>query len=351
MAQITQRGPKAWLVRIRLRGHPQVSQTFASEAAAKAFARTTEKAMRQGKHTDTEKGPTVAEAVEAFRELRAAGGRDIDPRANEEYMLRHLADPDGIGRVPVRALKPARLVSWARSRAEVGAGPYTVGMELSKLSTVLKYAAISLHETWGDPVAAARPALEYSGLVGAGTHRTRRPTKDELARVLDHLDPAMQDIVFFAIATTMRRAEITRILWADVDRERRLVLIRDRKHPRKTKGNNVWVPLIALTGYDAWAILDRQPVLSDRVFPVENEWLSDTFFAACQSAKVEDLHFHDLRHEGISRLFEAGLTIERVALVSGHADWRSLRRYTQLKPEMLTARPAADPPAAAQAPG
>jgi site-specific recombinase XerD len=47
------------------------------------------------------------------------------------------------------------------------------------------------------------------------------------------------------------------------------------------------------------------------------------------------LHFHDLRHEGTSRLFEAGLSIEKVALVTGHKDWRMLQRYTNLKPEDL----------------
>jgi site-specific recombinase XerD len=51
--------------------------------------------------------------------------------------------------------------------------------------------------------------------------------------------------------------------------------------------------------------------------------------------KIIDLHFHDLRHEGTSRLFEAGFSIEQVALVTGHKDWKMLRRYTHLKPEGL----------------
>lgn len=50
---------------------------------------------------------------------------------------------------------------------------------------------------------------------------------------------------------------------------------------------------------------------------------------------IYDLKFHDLRHEATSRLFEAGLTIERVALVTGHKDWEMLRRYTLLKPKDL----------------
>ena len=46
---------------------------------------------------------------------------------------------------------------------------------------------------------------------------------------------------------------------------------------------------------------------------------------------VEDLHFYDLRHEGVSRLFEVDWDIPRVSSVSGHRDWNSLRRYTHLR--------------------
>ena len=48
---------------------------------------------------------------------------------------------------------------------------------------------------------------------------------------------------------------------------------------------------------------------------------------------IKDLHFHDLRHEAISRFFEKGLSIPEVALISGHKDVRMLFRYTHLKAE------------------
>lgn len=44
-------------------------------------------------------------------------------------------------------------------------------------------------------------------------------------------------------------------------------------------------------------------------------------------AGIEDLHFHDLRHEAISRFFELGLTVPEVASISGHRDIRMLMRY------------------------
>jgi len=55
-------------------------------------------------------------------------------------------------------------------------------------------------------------------------------------------------------------------------------------------------------------------------------------------AGIDDLHFHDLRHEAISRLFEKGLSIPEVALISGHRDVRMLFRYTHLRAEDIAQR-------------
>lgn len=148
----------------------------------------------------------------------------------------------------------------------------------------------------------------------------------------------MGRIVRYAVATTMRQEEICRPAWPDVDMKKRVLVIRDRKDPRKKEGNDQRVPLLNLTGYDAWEILLQQRIITrgrGRVFPYHHRSVSTAFTRACDALKIEDLHFHNLRHEGTSRLFEAGLTIERVALVTGHKDWRMLQRYTKLKPEEL----------------
>jgi len=50
----------------------------------------------------------------------------------------------------------------------------------------------------------------------------------------------------------------------------------------------------------------------------------DSAIALTKRAGITDLHFHDLRHEAISRLFEKGLSIPEVALISGHRDYRML---------------------------
>jgi integrase len=114
-----------------------------------------------------------------------------------------------------------------------------------------------------------------------------------------------------------------------------MVLVRDRKDPRQKKGNDQWVPLLG----DAWTVLQRQPEVDDepRIFPCDEQTISKYFREACVALGIPDLHFHDLRHEGTSQLFEEGFEIQQVALVTGHKDWRHLRRYTNLKPESLHA--------------
>ena len=48
-------------------------------------------------------------------------------------------------------------------------------------------------------------------------------------------------------------------------------------------------------------------------------------------AKISDLHFHDLRHEAITLLFERGLSIAEVGAISGHKELRMLQRYVHLR--------------------
>jgi integrase len=137
----------------------------------------------------------------------------------------------------------------------------------------------------------------------------------------------------------MRQDEICRIEWCDFDPRIKLLIIRDRKDPRKKSGNNQRIPLLDVTGYDACVILQEQrahmPSAGGRIFPYNARSVGTAFRRQCRNLDIQDLHFHDLRHECTSRLFEGGFSIEQVALVTGHKDWKMLRRYTHLKPEAL----------------
>ncbi|HZR01582.1 MAG TPA: site-specific integrase [Burkholderiales bacterium] len=327
MATIAKHGP-GWRVQIRRKGHKPIVKTLRTKAEAERWARAQEARLDAGAVVVPSSTLTLGELIQAYRELREAA-RPIADTSNEHYMLNHLEK--GLGELLAQSFAPQHLIAYARARRLEGAGPYTINMEVSKLGTVLRYAGVGLQVP--DVVGQTRPQLAHFGLIGDGGKRTRRPAEDELRRIVEHLaqhyGQRYADAVGFAAFSAMRRGEVCALRWADIEQSLRIAKVA-RKHPRKGKTLER-VPIIG----EAWEILERQSREDERPFPVHPQTLSKYFKAACDALGIPDLHFHDLRHEGASALFEAGYTIEQVALVTGHKDWRNLQRYTNLKPESL----------------
>jgi integrase len=328
MSSIIQLNGK-WRAQVRRKGHKTITKTHATKAEAAAWARKIEAQLDSGRPVAS--AVTVGDLIECYRQLRAVA-RPIKDTTNEHYMLKTLARL--LGDVDAHRLTTERLVAFCQERKDEGAGPYTVNMDISKLGTVLRYAASAKGLLLPDAIGIARPLLKHIGMIGGGGMRERRPTEDELARIVAFMmggrGQRYADAVLFAVATAMRRGEICALRWADVDEAKRLALIRDRKDPRNKAGNDQWVPLLG----DAWDILQRQP-RGERVFPLEAGTLSKYFTEACRTLSIPDLHFHDMRHHGTSLLFEEGFGIPQVSIVTGHKSWVNLKRYTQLKPEDL----------------
>ena len=159
------------------------------------------------------------------------------------------------------------------------------------------------------------------GLTAKSEERERRPTRDEMDALCAFWRrgkaPWMADFSAFALFSTRRLSEACRI--TEIDRDR--VLIRDMKHPGQKRGNDVWCDLPP----------EAVALFPEGGFGKSPDAVTANFTRACQTIGIDDLHFHDLRHEGISRLFEMGWTIPKVASVSGHRDWRSLQRYAHLR--------------------
>jgi pimeloyl-ACP methyl ester carboxylesterase len=82
---------------------------------------------------------------------------------------------------------------------------------------------------------------------------------------------------------------------------------------------------------EAVAIIESVPKWDERIFPYVSESIGTSFTRACKLLGITGLHFHDLRHEGVSLLFEKGATIPQAATVSGHRTWQSLKRYSHLR--------------------
>ncbi|MEB0164719.1 site-specific integrase, partial [Glaciimonas sp. CA11.2] len=221
-----------------------------------------------------------------------------------------------------------------------GAGGVTIGIELTYLRSVFHAAK----QLWKMPIdlnviAETRASIKYLGIRTKSTERDRRPTANEVTLICEWFNAKgnrqkvpMPDLIHFAMATAMRAGEIINLKWCDLNEIDRTIIIRDRKHPQEKMGNDQEVPLLN----DAFTIAMRQPRTGDlRIFPVTDGTISSLFPRACKAQNIIDLRFHDLRHEGVSRLFEQGYRVEQVALVSGHKDWKMLARYTQIRAKDL----------------
>ncbi|MDR5833369.1 tyrosine-type recombinase/integrase [Caballeronia sp. LZ034LL] len=348
MASILQIGSR-WRAQVRRRGQ-SITKTFKTKSAAQAWAREQETAIDKGQTAIDAHAVTVDELISKYREARAESGRVVKPKSNEDYILQRLAD--AFGDCLTTQLNTQRIVKFAQARKAGGAGGYTIDMDLSKLGTVMRHTASLLDIVLPDAVGTARPALHHLDLIGPGKKRDRRPSNGEIEQILawfaEHpeREQAMPDLLRIAIQCAFRRGELFSLRWDDIDTERHLALVRDRKHPRQKVGNNEWVPLIG----NSFEIITRQPrypVPEDYAIrraadpslpPHKNEFIfrfnkstaSKYFKQACDAKGIVGLRLHDLRHEATSALFEAGWDIPEVAAVTGHKDWRNLKRYTNL---------------------
>jgi integrase len=157
-------------------------------------------------------------------------------------------------------------------------------------------------------------------------------TGDDAAKLAEGLlktrNRLLADVIRFAVATGMRRGELLAMRWRDFDLNTKLVYL-----PLTKNGESRTVPLSP----EALGVLLRQMRIEheERIFPVSANAIRLAWERLKRRAKIEDLRFHDLRHEAISRFFEQGLTVPEVSLISGHKDIRMLFRYTHLRPEKI----------------
>ena len=313
------------------------SKTFELRSAAEKWARAREVALEDPKALIrvTHGAPSLAELIRWYIDMFETISKwQRSKQTHLEFLERH-----PIGESNALLLTTPILVDHVRARRAGGAGPATVANDLTWIGVVLR-AAKSVRALPVDPrcVEEARNACRELRLIGKSKKRTRRPTPDELIKLAEFFRARdrrsvipMGDIVQFAIASARREVEICRLEWTDNDNVARSGLVRDAKHPREKEGNHRRFKYTQ----EAWAIVQRQPRSSERIFPYEPKSVGGAFTRACHILGIVDLRFHDLRHEATSRLFERGYQIHEVAQFTLHDSWNELKRYTTLRPENL----------------
>ncbi len=325
-------GSTGYTVNIRIKKDGQIvhreSQTFNREQAANAWMKKRETELDKPGALDKPTDPTLAVVIDQYNlEKMKQHGK------TKTQVLRTIA-ASSLATMRCSEITSPRLVEYVKS---IDATPQTRGNYVSHLASLFTVA----RPAWGYPLDVqamedARVVMNKLGLVGKGKERSRRPTLGELERLMAYYEEMqtrrkdaipMNLIILFAIFSTRRQEEITRVVGKDLDREHLELIVRDMKNPGEKIGNDVRTTLTP----EALKLIELRPKTEGRIWPHNPKSVSTSFTQACAFLDIEDLHFHDLRHDGISRLFELGWTIPQVAGVSGHRTWTSLKRYTHLR--------------------
>lgn len=204
--------------------------------------------------------------------------------------------------------------------------PATVRLELSLLSNFFDLARIEWgYTTRPNPCADVRkPKLPP----GRDRRLSTREERVILRYAHDHPNQELYSIIVLALATAMRQGEILALRWEYINFKTRVAHL-----PTTKNGSKRDVPL-SQRARDALARLG--PGTKGRVFSYTSSGLKSTWRFMLKRLGIEDLHFHDLRHEAISRFFELGtLDMMEIAAISGHKSLSVLKRYTHLRANLL----------------
>lgn len=251
----------------------------------------------------------------------------------EQYRLRALLR-DPISETRLSDLTSRRIAIWRDERLLKVSGS-TVNRDLNLISHVLNTA----RKEWDVPVVNQvgniRRPKQNKG-------RTRRLSPQEESRLLEALQPGkrnaagqftgpqnqwIEPVVILALETAMRRSEILSLRWEHVFLEERFVSLLDTKN-----GSSRDVPL----SKRAKALLEALPRdPSGRVFPISDNAVKLAFTRAAKRARLNNLHFHDLRHEATTRLSEKLDNVLELSAVTGHKTLSMLKRYYHPKASRL----------------
>jgi integrase len=310
MAHIRKR-KGSWQCIVRVQGYPPITKTFNTKIDAQRYSRDLENKLFREKHNIAKKKfPLMRDALIRYRDEVVVHKRSKDM---ETKLIGYILS-EGFVNYAVNLIDRS-LIAQYRDRALRSLKSSSVNRRLAIIShffTICK-------KEWGydvvNPVLAIRRPTNPEP-------RNRRFDKEELEKIFtcNRTNPHMKFIVRLALETAMRRSEIANI------------------KPQHVKGNLLIIPAaktkprtIPLTPKAVQLLQDNLPI------KMSSNAIHLSWKRICKKHGIEDAHFHDLRHESLSTMFEVkSLNVPEVQLISGHTDPRVLMRvYANLRPKDL----------------
>jgi len=323
MATFRKRGNR-WQVQVRRKGRT-ASKTFGQRTDALRWANETEAEADRYGLTDNKKvleGLRVSDLLQRFRDTVVPNrrGKAVEIIVINAFLRQPLAQ------IHLSGLTCESFAAYRDERLKV-VKPGTINRELGLIQHIFEVARTD----WSIPL--AFNPVKAIRKPKADRPRERRISSDEWYLLLQAVgasrNPLFWPLIRFAVETGMRRGELLKARWKDVNWSANTLLI-----PMTKNGEPRTIPLST----EAREILtefrgDNDRSSNELVFGLSAVAVALGWKRLIKRAGITDLHFHDLRHEAISRFFERGLSIPEVALISGHKDPRMLFRYTHLRAE------------------
>ena len=314
MASYRKRNGK-WQVQVRHHNLGSISKTFTKKEYAKKWVLEREIAHFNNHYQDEVSSNTTLENM-MRRYLK-----EVTPtkrgHAPEERRLQRLLKENELMEKKLRTIKPHDFAKFRDKRLKQGAR--TCHYDLVLLRHAWNIARIE----WGwnlgaNPVSLIRfPRLNPP--------RERRLKLGELERLQQENKKSkvwyLWPIIQIALETGMRRGEILSIEWRNVDFERKQVLLPLTK--------NGYARIVPLNDF-VISIIQEIPKSSEEIFPITDNAFRQAWQRLRSRANLDDLKFHDLRHEAISIMFENGMSIPQVKATTGHRTVSQLFRYVQI---------------------
>lgn len=339
MAYIKKRG-EYWRAEVRRKGHKPTYRTFDTQAEAQKWARRVEAEIDTGFYVDNSAAEktTFGEALKKYRREVAAKKRHpapeygrIDRWLRNDLCFRTLAN-----------LKGADFARYRDQRRTDGKAENTIRLELQLVSHLYEIA----RKEWG--MEGLMNPLKNIRKPSASAARDRRLEPGEYDKIKAVLaksgNPYAAPAFDLAIETSLRQGTLFGLRWEWVDLEKRLIRIPLSARGAENKGVPAALPLstkahavlLSLHPLDEVGALQKEPagpILNTTPNAIRCIWK-----CVVPRLGIENLRWHDLRHEAASRLFEKGLHPFEVASITGHKSMQMLKRYTHLKPESLVAK-------------
>jgi len=335
MASITKREGKkgtTYKATIRMKGYPTQTETFKRMTDAKRWAADTESAISQGKHFQTieAKKHTVSELIDRYIKVEIPK----KPKSGHKQKAQLEWWKQQIGHKALSAITTPVLVECKELllQGTTYRGTIRSGATANRYMAALSHVFTKASTEWGwmetNPLSKVSREKESQG-------RVRFLSDDERVRLLESCKGSRNQrlylIVMLALSTGARYSEIMGLSWEDASFDQRRLILRDTKN-----GETRAVPLVG----EAFTLLKEHSKVrridTPLVFPragakgAQAISIRQAWDYAVENAKVDNFHFHDLRHTCASYLAMNGATLAEIAEVLGHKTLQMVKRYAHL---------------------